>query len=149
MKITINPFHLAGAGQLLSSTAKYALRAVVYLAEHRQDEPLQVSVIADALGIPRNYLSKILHELARANVLLSARGKGGGFRIAATPEQISLLAVVEVFDQFNGNRRCLLGREECSDHSPCAAHGHWKTLSEEISTFFRETTVADLMGHVG
>jgi Rrf2 family protein len=132
---------------LLSSTAKYALRAVVYLAEHGEDEPLQVGVIADALGIPRNYLSKILHELARANVLLSARGKGGGFRIAATAEQISLLAIVEVFDQFNGNRRCLLGREECSDHTPCAAHGHWKALSEQISAFFRETTVADLLGH--
>ncbi len=132
---------------MLSSTAKYALRAVLYLAEHGEDEPLQVGLIADALGIPRNYLSKILHELARSGVLVSARGKGGGFRLVAPPQAVPLLSVVEVFDQFNGNRRCLLGREECSDHSPCAAHVHWKTLSEQISMFFRETTVADLLGH--
>lgn len=131
---------------MLSSTAKYALRAVLYLAEHGEDEPLQVGVIAEALGIPRNYLSKILHELARANVLSSARGKGGGFRLTANPRSVPLLTVVEVFDEFNGNRRCLLGRDECSDHTPCAAHGHWKTLSEQISMFFRETTVADLLG---
>ena len=129
---------------MLSHTAEYALRAVLFLAD-RGDEPASVEDIATALQVPRNYLSKTLHRLAREGVLVSARGKGGGFRLAVDPHRLKLLRVVEPFDQISGERRCLLGRPQCSDRHPCPAHRQWGAVSERVSEFFRERTVGDLI----
>lgn len=130
---------------MLSSTAEYAVKAVLHLAAHADARPVRVGEVADALGIPRNYLSKILHELARAGVLTSSRGKHGGFQLAVPPEELSLLTVVSQFDQISESRSCLLGKAQCSDRHACAVHWRWKALSEQIAAFFSETTVADLM----
>jgi Rrf2 family protein len=131
--------------EVLSSTSEYALKAVLYLAEHDVGAPVRVGQIAEALGIPRNYLAKILHELARSGVLISARGKLGGFRLARLPGHISLLNVVSRFDRIEARRVCLLGKRACSDRQPCPAHSRWKALSEQTTAFFRDTTVADLL----
>jgi Rrf2 family protein len=134
---------------VLSHTAEYSLQAVLYLAEHAVESPVRANEAADALGISRNYLSKIMHQLVRAGVLTSARGKRGGFRLAVPPGELSLLSIVSQFDRIEERRSCLLGRPECSDSSPCAAHWRWKAVSEQLATFFRETTVADLYAVAG
>ena len=67
---------------VLSQTAEYALRAVLTIAEEPGGQPVGAYRLADALGIPQNYLSKTLHQLARAGILDSTRGKLGGFRLA-------------------------------------------------------------------
>jgi Rrf2 family protein len=132
---------------MLSQTAEYALRAVLYLAEHSDpNAPVRVGKIADNLGIPQNYLSKILHQLAREGVLVSLRGKTGGFWLAAPPERLALSAVIMPFDRVEQRRRCLLGRPQCTDRSACAAHTRWKEVADRVAEFFRETTVADLLG---
>jgi len=130
---------------MLSQTAEYALRTVLYLAAEKQDSLFRVSEIAEDLDIPRNYLSKTLHLLARAGVLTSSRGKHGGFRLTKPPGKLTLAEVVAPFDGPTGARICLLGRTACSDSNPCPAHGRWKAVSTEVSTFFRETTVGDLL----
>lgn len=129
---------------MLSQTAEYALRAVLYLAEHADEGPVRVGEISKALGIPQNYLSKTLHALVRTGVLASGRGPAGGFRLVRPANRVSLLAIVAPFDRIDERRRCLLGRAECSDRNACAAHDAWKQTSERVSTFFRTTTLADL-----
>ena len=128
---------------MLSRTAEYALRAVLFLAD--SGEPANVERIAERLRVPRNYLSKTLHGLAREGVLASTRGQRGGFRLARDPDRLPLLAVVEPFDPIRGERRCLLGRPQCSDANPCPAHAQWKTVSEQVAAFFRDKTVGDLL----
>jgi Rrf2 family protein len=130
---------------ILSGTAEYALRAIIYLAQHGQNGRVAAAEVSEALEIPANYLGKILHELARAGVLDSCRGKRGGFALAIPPEQLSLLRVVSLFDRVGEEPRCLLGRDECSDKSPCAAHQRWKGVSQQVTSFFQDTTVADLL----
>jgi Rrf2 family protein len=130
---------------MLSQTAEYALRTVLYLAAREGDELHRVGEIAEDLDIPQNYLSKTLHLLARAGVLTSSRGKHGGFRLTKPPSKITLAEVVAPFDGPTGARICLLGRAACSDSDPCPAHGRWKSVSSEVSTFFRETKVSDLL----
>jgi Rrf2 family iron-sulfur cluster assembly transcriptional regulator len=132
---------------MFSGTAVYALRAVVYLAEYSRERPVRVAEMATNLDVPQNYLAKILNELVRSQVLTSTRGKHGGFQLAVPSDQLSLLTVVAPFDRIDEQRRCLLGRAECSDHTPCAAHHRWKTLGTQIAAFVRETTVADLLGN--
>jgi Rrf2 family protein len=129
---------------VLSHTAEYALRAVLFLAD-RGDRPASVDEIAAAVGVPRNYLSKTLHRLAQEGVLASTRGKGGGFRLAVEPGRLKLLEVVQPFDPITAERRCLLGRAQCSDRNPCPAHHQWRAVSEQVSEFFRERTVSDLV----
>ena len=130
---------------MLSQTAEYALRAVLHLAQHADARPIRVHEMADALQIPQNYLSKILHQLARHGVLVSLRGKAGGFRLARAPDAVALTTIITPFDRVDERRRCLLGRPQCSDRTACAAHTRWKEVADTVAEFFRETTVADLL----
>jgi len=128
---------------ILSQTAVYALRAMLHLAERPDGGPVRVDDIAAALDVPRNYLSKILHVLARRGLLGSARGPGGGFSLAASPDGTMLTDVAALFDDMD-KERCLLGRAECRDDDPCPAHGRWKEVAAAVQAFFRDTTLADL-----
>jgi Rrf2 family protein len=130
---------------MLSQTAEYALRAVLYLAEQDDERPVRVGEVARALGIPQNYLSKIFHQLARGGALQSLRGKAGGFRLALPPDRLPLISIITPFDRVEERRRCLLGRPQCSDRRASAAHTRWKDVAERVAEFFRDTTVADLL----
>lgn len=131
---------------MISQTGEYALRAVLYLAREGDDEPVSVDVVAEALDLPRNYLSKTLHTLAKRGVLRSMRGPHGGYALADPPEDVPLYAIVEPFDQLDERETCLLGRKKCDDRSPCAAHRAWRDVTGHVVRFFRETTVRDLLG---
>lgn len=131
----------------ISGTSQYAIRAVVYIASEGADAPVRVGPIAKALNVPQNYLSKTLHVLARAGVLQSARGPTGGFQLAVPAERLTLARVAAPFDEV-GARHCLLGRPQCGDRNPCAAHARWTAVSDALQAFFRKTTVADLMKEV-
>lgn len=131
----------------ISGTTQYAIRAVVYVAERGAHEPVRVDAIAAALNVPRNYLSKTLHALARAGVLRSGRGPRGGFQLAVPPESLSLAAVAAPFDDL-AVRQCLLGRGACGWRNPCSAHPRWEEVSSALQDFFQRTTVADLQGEI-
>jgi Rrf2 family iron-sulfur cluster assembly transcriptional regulator len=130
---------------MLNQTAEYALRAVLHIAEHGIDRPVPVGDIAQALDVPRNYLSKTLHQLSRAGIVTSTFGPGGGFQLGDPANRLTLDRVIAPFDT-TGERHCLLGQTRCRDSAPCAAHEHWKHIAEQIHTFFASTTVADLLG---
>lgn len=132
---------------MLSQTAEYALRAMAHLAQVNGDgEARRAEEIAERLDVPRNYLSKILHSLARERLLESTRGPHGGFRLSGDPESLPLGRIVEVFDPqlLAPERRCLMGQTICSDEEACAAHAHWKEVSVAVRSFFSRTTLADL-----
>ena len=126
----------------LPQTAEYALRAVIHIAE-TDTEPVRVEDIARALGVPRNYLSKTLHQLARDGILDSTRGPGGGFRLSRAASELTLAQVVSPFG-LSEQSSCLLGRPQCRDQSPCAAHWRWRDAAERLNAFFSETTIADV-----
>jgi len=129
---------------ILSQTAVYALRATLCLAGHGPSARVRVDDIAEQLSVPRNYLSKILHALARAGLLTSSRGPGGGFQLARPARDLMLSDVVGQFDELPAESGCLLGRAACSERDPCAAHHRWKDVSTAVDHFFRETSIGDL-----
>lgn len=132
--------------RVVSQTAEYALRAVLYLAERNETVPVRVGDMARALGIPQNYLSKTLHALVRTGVLASVRGPQGGFLLARPASQLPLAVIVAPFGDIAERRHCLLGRPECRDRGACAAHHAWKRTAEQVARFFRTTTIGDLRG---
>jgi len=127
----------------LSSTAQQAISAVLCIAA-AGGEPMRVQTIAAATGAPRNYLSKILHVLARAGVLSSGRGPRGGFRLAGPAERLTLAAVTGPFER-PGQRRCLLGRPTCRDATACPAHRRWSKVASGVEDYFQTTTIARLL----
>ncbi len=131
----------------LSDTTRYALRAIVHIAEHGVHAPVRVDAIATDLQVPQNYLSKTLHAMARAGLLRSVRGPRGGFQLARAPKSITLGQVAALFDDV-APRRCLLGRASCGWKNPCVVHPRWEAVSDALHTFFRETTIADLLGDI-
>lgn len=128
----------------LPRTAEYALRAVSYIAEHEAGGPVPVSVIAQALGAPRNYLSKTLHQLGLSGVLRSVRGAQGGYRLGMPPDQCRLAAIVEPF-LAESEQLCIMGRVRCNEDAPCGAHHRWMDVRQTARTFFSELTMADLL----
>lgn len=133
---------------MLSKTAEYALRAVIFLARD-SGTPVPAAEVASGLDVPANYLSKILHTLSRAGVVESERGPGGGYRLARSAAEISIGDVVGAFDPLVPRDRCLLGHGSCPGAHPCAAHDRWRRLSEPIAAFFRDTMVSELLESSG
>ena len=107
---------------MLSVTADHALRAILALAGAPGRAPVRANMIADAIGAPRNYLSKTLNLLAKAGVIASGRGPAGGFALAVAPESITVADIVDLFDAPRPSTRCLLGNSECDPRHACAAH---------------------------
>lgn len=130
---------------MLSRTQEYALRAAVFLGRAHADGSQRTSELARQTAIPRNYLSKILHQMAREGLIDSERGRTGGVRLARSPDRITLEEIIAPFRPATEPRRCVLGRPECSDEYPCGAHGRWKEVASRVETFFGETTIAEVM----
>ena len=130
---------------MFSKTAQYALRAVTVIAELQQDGPVLTKVIAAEGKVPSKYLSKVLRDLVRSNILKSTRGIGGGFRLRRKPEAIKLMDVVRPFEDLLASQECPLGNIRCSDKSPCPMHERWGPVKESFQTLLCETTVADVI----
>ena len=130
---------------LLSQTAEYALRAVVFLAGHPQ-EPQTTKKIAQATGVPGGYLAKILQTLGRAGFVHSQRGLGGGFTLARQPQDLSVLDIINAVDTFARIKQCPMGLE---GHGPHLCHLHRK-LDDALASIektFRSTSVQELIEH--
>lgn len=129
---------------ILSKTANYALRAALCLSEVGDDRHVPVDEIAARLDVPRNYLSKILHVLARAELLSSTRGPGGGFRLALPADSVALSDIVGHFDALPDETTCFLGQASCSESDPCRAHVLWADVRASINDFLDNTRLSDL-----
>ena len=124
----------------MTRTGEYAIRAVIHLAKNPDEWPISGKRIAEEAGIPPKYLSKVLGDLVRAGVLMSTRGKSGGFRMMRTPRQTKLIDVLAPFEQFK-QRRCPFGNQCCSDEYSCLAHTEWKKVIKVERDFLSKTTI--------
>jgi Rrf2 family nitric oxide-sensitive transcriptional repressor len=82
---------------VFSQAVEYSLRAMVMLTAS-ESEPLTVQTMAERGQIPAPYLSKLLQGLARAGLIVSQRGIGGGYKLSRNPAEISLADVVKVIE---------------------------------------------------
>jgi Rrf2 family protein len=83
---------------MLSQRSRYALRSLVYLAGRTGTRPASIGEIAEAADAPRKFLEAILLELKRRHLLVSTRGRAGGYLLARTPAQISFADVIRALD---------------------------------------------------
>jgi Rrf2 family protein len=82
----------------ISAKADYAVRAAVELAAATDERPVKAERIANAQGVPLNFLENILSELRHAGIVRSQRGAEGGFRLAKPPSQITVADVIRAVE---------------------------------------------------
>ncbi len=129
---------------MISKTGIHATLALVHLAGLEKNEYAGAAVIAEAVGAPRNYLGKLLQQMAENGLLVSQKGYGGGFRLALDADRISLYDVVEPIDHVSKWQGCFLGRSSCNEKKPCGVHKRWSKIREDYLAFLRQTTIAEV-----
>lgn len=129
---------------LLTTTAEYALRALVELAASPPAQAVRASDLAIRTNVPEAYLSKVLRRLVSEGFLHGTRGRGGGFMLARPAARITFLDVLVATDSEPSSNRCVFGRPKCSDTNPCPLHPAWKTVRDAFIDWARSTTLADV-----
>ena len=85
---------------MISQTAEYALRAIIFLAS-QAGEPSTTAQLAEETDAPPSYLAKVMKGLNRAGIVGSQRGLHGGFTLAREPHEVTVLEVVNAVDAFH------------------------------------------------
>lgn len=129
---------------IYSRSAEYAIRAFVYLAQVPDGKYAMVKNIAEECEIPTHFLAKILQQLARKGFLRSSKGPTGGFALRKSPDDITLLELVDAIDGLAEYERCPSGMTECNDEAPCGMHESWKELRSRIIGYLEGTTISDV-----
>ncbi len=129
---------------LYSATTEYAIRALAHMATLPPGERILARDLAAATNVPRQFLGKILHRLARFGLLHSAKGRGGGFRFLRLPEEISLAEVVRHVEGEDLMRLCVLGLDKCDAQQPCPMHDQWTGFRDRLADRVHSATIADL-----
>lgn len=131
--------------QAFTQPSAHAIRAMTFLARQPAGEFQQVRVLAGALDLPAPFLAKILQPLAARGLLESQRGRGGGFRLARRPAEITLHQIVETQEPVAGPRQCVLGQAECGDDRACPLHDFWKRATETFHGRLAGTRLSDML----
>jgi Rrf2 family protein len=128
---------------VFSQTVEYALRAVVHLAD-QSPTPQTTEQIAKATLVPKPYLSKVIQGLCRANIVQSKRGIGGGIALVKTPDQLTILDVVNAVEPIGRIRQCPLGLKAHGVHL-CPLHSRMDQALASVEAACRETTLAEVL----
>ncbi len=132
----------------LSQMADYAVVLAGALAE-RSGEQMNAASLAAATGVPQPTVAKLLSALARAGILVSRRGVGGGFALARRPDAITLRAVIEAADGPIALVSCLGGPgDNCGIEDLCGMRPHWMLINRTLAEALDSITLADL-AHAG
>lgn len=125
---------------MISQTAEYALRAIVFLAD--QTEPQTNAAIAEASQIPIGYLAKVMQGLSKAKIVKAQRGLHGGFTLAREPKSITVLEVINLVDPVRRFHECPLGLHGIH---LCPLHRSLDDAAKAVEETFGDTTIDDLI----
>jgi Rrf2 family protein len=134
---------------MLSKRAKYALKALLALAERPRDEPVRIADLARDEHIPPKFLELILLVLKHHGVLQSRKGKGGGYLLARDPSDISLGEVVRMFDGPLAPVPCAsqtayVPCADCPNEAVCGVHLAMKAVRDATARVLDGTSLAAL-----
>lgn len=128
---------------MLSQTVEYALRAMIHLAD-RSPGGSTTDEIAQATKVPKPYLSKVIQGLSRAGLVISKRGIGGGVCLVKSPEELTILEVVEAVEPIGRIATCPLGLESHGTNL-CPLHRRLDQSLALVEDAFRQTTLAQVL----
>jgi len=133
---------------MLSKKAKYAIKALVYLAKSEKEGPVLISDIAKGETIPQKFLEFILVVLKNQGLLHSQRGKNGGYQLAKPASEITVGKIVRIIDgplapincvSVTAYQRC----SDCKDEDACELHFVMQHVRDAIAQILDNTTLED------
>ena len=131
---------------MISTRGRYALRALIDMAEHQSEGYVPLKEIAERQEISEKYLESIVKSLVKNGILIGLRGKGGGYRLVHTPDQYRVSDILRMMEGSLAPVACLEeNAEPCSRMAECRTLSMWKGLNDLISDYFDRFTIADLM----
>ncbi len=131
---------------MLTTTTNYAIRALAYIASLNGQYYADSFEISQAVGVPRNFLLKILNRLRGQGIVKALRGIGGGFRLAKPAKTITLYNIVEIFEDMEALAACVMGIDHCPASEPCPIHEEWREIRQRFIAFLKHTTFESFRG---
>jgi Rrf2 family protein len=130
----------------LTRKGEYAVRGIVYLATRPLDQVCLLSEIASAVDVPQTFLAKIFQQFSKIGLVRSYRGTGGGFVLGRSPENISLLEVVEAVEGPIAPNRCVIGEGQCDRVAGCNVHPVWINVQQQTRAILANVSLLELAG---
>ena len=129
----------------ISTKGRYGLRILIDLATHDSTKPRLVRDIAESQHISEKYISRLIIDLRRARLVRSVRGMKGGFFLARSPKEITLLDILETMEGTLSVVDCVMAPEKCDQNENCTARGIWIRLNEGIRELMRGITFEEIL----
>lgn len=133
----------------ISTRGRYALRAMVDLAQHGDDGPVSRQDISERQEISADYVAQLFRPLQSAGLVEGVKGPGGGYRLIRDPSLIRAGDVVRAAEGPVAVVHCIL---PCPDEGPacarvdrCVTHRLWKRVSDAVTEVLDSVTLTDLV----
>jgi Rrf2 family protein len=138
---------------MLAQKSKYALRALLVLAKEYGQGPVLISDIARREALPQKFLELILLELRNHGILVSKKGKGGGYFLARRPDLVHLGEVLRVLEGPLAPIPCVsksayVRCAECRDERTCGIRMVMKDVRDATARILDQTSLADILKRV-
>ena len=132
----------------LTRAGEYAIRCVLYLSMQDKGAVASRNEIAEAMDIPRDFLTKIAQQLSRSDIIEIIQGPKGGFRLHVPSEELNLLDVIETMMGEIFFNECALRPQSCSNTWNCVVHTVWVKARTQLRKTLRQATFAHLIEDV-
>ncbi len=133
----------------LSTKGRYAVMAMVDLANRSLGKPVALADIAESQEISLSYLEQLFARLRKGGLIKSVRGPGGGYTLAHAPEQTRISDIILAVDEPIRATRCMPGVPSgCrSNKTRCLTHDLWEELGHQIHIYLSSISIADICEH--
>ena len=129
----------------ISTKIRYGARAMVELASHYGEGPIELKEIAKRENISLKYLEQVINPLRADGLVKAIRGAKGGYSLAKPPAEICLYDVIETLEGPLNLLECLQDAKACQKVSSCVTREIWKEVSDAISKIFNSVTLEDMV----
>ncbi len=133
---------------MISTKGRYALRALIDLAENEGAKPVPLKDVAERQEISKKYLEIIIKELVNGGYVSGVSGKGGGYRLNCNPETTTVGEILELMEGSLAPVACLDCKEplNCPRRPFCKTLPMWKEFDKMVHDYFYGKTLKDLVG---
>jgi len=128
----------------LTTKGRYAVTAMLDLAVHATKGPITLADISQRQGISLSYLEQLFSKLRKRDLVSSARGPGGGYRLSRAASEINVAEVIAAVDEKVDATRCG-GEGDCQNGEMCLTHQLWSDLSQRLYEFLDGISLGDLV----
>jgi Rrf2 family protein len=134
---------------MISKKTKYAINALVYLSKKPAHQPILISEIAEHEHIPQKFLEAILLDLKKAGILASKKGKGGGYFLLKSTDDVNMADVMRLFDGPIALLPCVTHKyyqkcDECVDEESCGIRSVFLEVRNQTVELLKKATLSEI-----